>query len=119
MAVNTLSHFSIILKLLEVMVEMGRIVFLSSDTHWPGKSGFAVFPPVIPNDLGKLVLYESDKEGDEAGKEYLRYGLSKLVGIMLMYELNRRLQVVSFDLNFKYSGRSNNSARHYTLVVVA
>ncbi|KAF1972327.1 hypothetical protein BU23DRAFT_580942 [Bimuria novae-zelandiae CBS 107.79] len=76
MAVNTLPHFNIIL----------------SDTHWPGKAGFEIVPPAIPEDLDNLVKYEKDKPGEEAGRGFLRYGLSRLVGIMLTYELNRRLQ---------------------------
>ena len=94
MAVNTLSHFNIVLRLLDVMEGRGRIVFLSSESHWPGKAGFEKFPPVIPDDLDALVKYEKDKPGEEFGSGFLRYGLSKLVGIMLMYELNRRFQKV-------------------------
>lgn len=94
MAVNTLSHFNIVLRLLDVMEGRGRIVFLSSESHWPGKAGFEKFPPVIPDDLDALVKYEKDKPGEEFGRGFLRYGLSKLVGIMLMYELNRRFQKV-------------------------
>lgn len=94
MAVNTLSHFNIVLRLLDVMEPQGRIVFLSSESHWPGKAGFEKYPPVIPDDLDALVKYEKDKQGEEFGRGFLRYGLSKLVGIMLMYELNRRLQRV-------------------------
>ncbi|KAJ4294203.1 hypothetical protein N0V90_007893 [Kalmusia sp. IMI 367209] len=87
MAVNTLSHFDIVMRLLSVMEERGRIVFLSSDNHWPGKGGFEVYPPMIPEDLDEL-----DAPGEEAERGLLRYGLSKLVGVMLVYELNRRLQ---------------------------
>ncbi|KAK7189883.1 hypothetical protein DPSP01_008408 [Paraphaeosphaeria sporulosa] len=92
MAVNTLSHFNLVLRLLGEMEERGRIVFLSSDSHWPGKAGLEVYPPVIPEDLESLVKYKKDAPGEEAGRGFLRYGLSKLVGVMLMYELNRRLQ---------------------------
>lgn len=98
MAVNTLSHFDIVLRLLGVMDERGRIVFLSSDSHWPGKAGFEVYPPVIPEDLDELVRYEKDAPAEEAGRGFLRYGLSKLVGVMLVYELNRRLRKVSYEI---------------------
>jgi NAD(P)-dependent dehydrogenase (short-subunit alcohol dehydrogenase family) len=103
MAVNTLSHFDLVLRLLGHMEDNARIVFLSSDTHWPGKAGFEVYPPVIPGDLEALVKYEKDVAGEEAGRGFQRYGLSKLVGVMLMYELNRRLQKV----------RSNTSLLEY------
>lgn len=94
MAVNTLAHFNLVLRLLGHMEERGRIVFLSSESHAPGKAGFEVYPPVIPQDLEGLVKYEKDVPGEEAGRGFLRYGLSKLVGVMLTYELNRRLQKV-------------------------
>ncbi|KAF2449037.1 hypothetical protein P171DRAFT_428989 [Karstenula rhodostoma CBS 690.94] len=92
MAVNTLAHFNLVLRLLGHVEERGRIVFLSSESHWPGKAGFEVYPPVIPEDMEELVKYEKDVPGEEAGRGFLRYGLSKLAGVMLMYELNRRLQ---------------------------
>lgn len=94
MAVNTLSHFDLVLRLLGAMEEHGRVVFLSSEVHWPGKAGFEVYPPVLPEELEVLIRYEKDKPGEEAGRGFLRYGLSKLVGVMLMYALNRRLQEV-------------------------
>jgi NAD(P)-dependent dehydrogenase (short-subunit alcohol dehydrogenase family) len=99
MAVNTLSHFDLMLRLLGHMEESGRIVFLSSESHAPGKAGFEVYPPVIPEDLEGLVKYEKDIAGEEAGRGFLRYGLSKLVGVMLMYELNRRLQKVRDNIH--------------------
>lgn len=87
MAVNTLSHFSLVLRLLGNIEGRGRVVFLSSDSHFSDKCGFAAYPAVIPKDLDRLVKYEKDAPGDEAGRGFLRYALSKLVGIMLMYEL--------------------------------
>ncbi|KAJ4356517.1 uncharacterized protein N0V89_004551 [Didymosphaeria variabile] len=71
MAVNTLAHFDIVLRLLGVMEEHARVVFLSSESHWPGKAGFEKYPPVIPEDLEQLVKYEKDVPGEEAGGGFL------------------------------------------------
>lgn len=95
MAINHLAQFSLTLRLLGQMdPKYGRIVFLSSDTHWPGKAGFEIYPPNLPDDLELLVKPKLDKQGEEVGRGFQRYALSKLVIVMTMYELIRRLKAV-------------------------
>ncbi|RMZ68007.1 short-chain dehydrogenase [Pyrenophora seminiperda CCB06] len=94
MAVNHLAHFSLCLRLLSGMDPIhGRIVFLGSVAHWPEKASLSKgYPTHIPEDLELLVHPQPDKQGEETGKGFQRYGTSKLVTIMVMYELNRRLK---------------------------
>ncbi|KAL1606532.1 hypothetical protein SLS60_003937 [Paraconiothyrium brasiliense] len=96
MAVNTLAHFDIVLRLLGAMEERARIVFLSSDSHWPGKAGFEKYPPVVPDDLEQLVKYEKDVPGEEAGRGFLRYGLKKTDLIEQQPELSK-IRVLAVD----------------------
>ncbi|KAF1999179.1 short-chain dehydrogenase/reductase-like protein sdr [Amniculicola lignicola CBS 123094] len=92
MAVNYLGHFALILRLLNNMDRSGRIMFLSSESHEPGRAGFEKYPPVLPGDLDLLVHPPPDRKGEEVGRGFLRYGLSKLATVMGMYELQRRLK---------------------------
>jgi NAD(P)-dependent dehydrogenase (short-subunit alcohol dehydrogenase family) len=93
--VNHLSQFSLTLQLLGSMdPKNGRIVFLSSESHIPGKAMFETFPPILPDDLEELAKPKPDKKGEEIGRGFYRYALSKLVIVMTMYELSRRLQAV-------------------------
>jgi len=100
MAVNHLAHFSLCLRLLGGMDPVhGRIVFLGSVAHWPEKASFSRgYPTHIPKDLELLVHPQPDKQGEETGRGFQRYGTSKLVTIMVMYELNRRLKAVSHEV---------------------
>jgi len=94
MAINHIAHFKMTLQLLGSFdPDHGRIIFLSSDSH--DKSGLQEFPTVLPDDLDALVHPPSDKESEIVGRGFQRYGLSKLVMVMTMYELNRRLKQVS------------------------
>ncbi|KAB8296005.1 hypothetical protein EYC80_008818 [Monilinia laxa] len=63
-----------------------------SDAHFPGKSGLEKYPPLLPDDLDLLVKPGPDREGEETGRGFQRYGISKVVAIMGMYQLNARLQ---------------------------
>ncbi|KAF2686327.1 short-chain dehydrogenase/reductase-like protein sdr [Lentithecium fluviatile CBS 122367] len=93
MAVNHLAHLSLVLRLLQSMDgQTGRIVFLSSESHWPGKAGFEVYPPTTPRDLDEWVHPKEDGKGEGAGRGFYRYGVSKLAVIMGMYALGRRLK---------------------------
>ncbi|ESZ96572.1 hypothetical protein SBOR_3074 [Sclerotinia borealis F-4128] len=93
MAVNHLAHLSLSLRLLDSFApEGGRIVILGSDAHYPGKSGLEKYPPLLPENLELLVKPEPDKVSEEVGRGFQRYGLSKAVAIMGMYQLNTRLQ---------------------------
>jgi NAD(P)-dependent dehydrogenase (short-subunit alcohol dehydrogenase family) len=94
MQVNHIAHFALTLELLRSFdQEHGRIIFLGSDSH--EKSSLQVYPSVLPDDLDKLVYPGPDREEEVIDRGFQRYGLSKLVSIMTMYELNRRLQKVS------------------------
>ncbi|KAG6853194.1 hypothetical protein C0991_006183 [Blastosporella zonata] len=91
--VNYLSHFAIVLQLLESMDKTyGRIIGLSSDTHGPGGSSGEVFPPELPDDIEALAKPSPDNPGEEVGRGLQRYGVSKLCVVMFIYELNRKLQ---------------------------
>ncbi|KAG5644134.1 hypothetical protein DXG03_009081 [Asterophora parasitica] len=94
--VNHLAHFALVLQLLDSMHKtQGRIVGLSSDSHEPGASALAVYPPGIPDDIERLARPVPDKPGEEVGRGFQRYGVSKLCVVMFVYELNRRLQADS------------------------
>ncbi|KAF4635988.1 hypothetical protein G7Y89_g2117 [Cudoniella acicularis] len=94
LAVNHIAHFSLVLRLLgsfALSPTKGRIIFLGSDSHYPDRSQLAQFPPGIPDDLEELSKPGQDKKGEEVGRGFQRYGNSKLVIVMMMYELNRQL----------------------------
>ncbi|KAF9466922.1 short-chain dehydrogenase/reductase-like protein sdr [Collybia nuda] len=91
--VNHLSHFALVLQLLgSIDKSNGRIVVLSSDSHYPRKNALEQFPPVFPEDIEKLAKPEKDVSGEEVGRGFQRYGLSKLCVVMFAYELARRLR---------------------------
>jgi NAD(P)-dependent dehydrogenase (short-subunit alcohol dehydrogenase family) len=93
--VNYLSHFALILQLLRsIDKQNGRIMVLSSDTHYPGKSSLEQFSPMFPADIEKLAKPVKDAPGEEVGRGYARYGLSKLYVVMFAYELTRKLREV-------------------------
>lgn len=96
-AVSHLAHTSLAVRLLDSFsTEGGRVIFLGSITHWPGKNApMEQFPPGLPDDLDQLVHPAPDKSGEEAGRGFQRYGTAKLAQIMTMYELNNRLKEVS------------------------
>jgi NAD(P)-dependent dehydrogenase (short-subunit alcohol dehydrogenase family) len=99
-AVNHLAHFALWQRLLGAIDPVhGRIVFLGSGAHRPENAGFAKgYPAHLPEDLDLLIHPEIDKEGEEMGRGFQRYSVSKLVPIMVMFELNRRLKAVSLAL---------------------
>jgi NAD(P)-dependent dehydrogenase (short-subunit alcohol dehydrogenase family) len=102
MAVNHIAHFAMTLRLLETFEKKkGRIVFLGSDSH--EKSDLQELPTVLPEDTELIVHPPPDKEEEAVARGFQRYGLSKLVMIITMYELNRRLKEVSGQ-NKKLSG---------------
>lgn len=89
MQVNHISHVALILQLLSSFGDGGRVVLISSDSHWPGKNPMEKYPPSIPNDLNLLVRPTID--ADKQGRGYHRYATSKLVLTTWMYALNRYL----------------------------
>jgi NAD(P)-dependent dehydrogenase (short-subunit alcohol dehydrogenase family) len=100
-AVNYLAHLSLVLRLLGYFgSDGGRVTFLASDAHYPGKNGLEKYPPSIPEDLDLLVQPPVDVRGEEVGRGFQRYGVSKLAVIMGMYELNRRLARVNYPPSY-------------------
>ena len=99
-AVNHLAHFSLSCELLSAMDPVhGRIIFSGSGAHWPEKASLSKgYPTQVPENLELLVHPKADKEVEEMGRGFQRYAVSKLVPIMVMYELNRRLKTVSTSL---------------------
>lgn len=94
--VSYLSHFVLVLRLLGSLdISSGRVVILGSDSHDPEKKNqLETYPVKLPQDLGDLVKPPPDKKGEEIGRGFQRYGLSKLCCIMFMYSLNRHLAQV-------------------------
>ncbi|KAF2012414.1 NAD(P)-binding protein [Aaosphaeria arxii CBS 175.79] len=91
MAVNHIAHFAMVLQLLGSFDHAeGRIVFLSSDSHQ--KSALQRYPTVLPADLEYLTHPLPDKEEEVIDRGFQRYGLSKLVIVMTMFEMNRKLR---------------------------
>ena len=107
LAINHLAHFTIALRLLGAMdAQHGRIVFLGSQGHWPDKAGLSKgFPTRLPEDLEVLVHPPPDPKGEEMGRGFQRYGLSKLASLMVAYELNQRLKKVCCKPNSSFSYR--------------
>lgn len=95
--VSHLAHVALVLRLLGSFPPVGgRIVLLSSDTHWPGKSGLEKYPPALPEDLNLLVKPDvtHEKPSEHFGRGFQRYANSKLAIVTWMYALNRYLEKV-------------------------
>jgi NAD(P)-dependent dehydrogenase (short-subunit alcohol dehydrogenase family) len=94
MAINHLSQFAMVLRLLSAMdTQRGRVVFLGSEAHRPEKAGLSQgFPTKLLADLDALVHPPQDEKGKELDQGFRRYALSKLFIVMVAYELNRRLK---------------------------
>lgn len=56
-----IAHSALILRLIRSFGEKGRVVLLSSDSHWPGKNLMERYPPVIRSNLDELVNPVSDE----------------------------------------------------------
>ena len=93
-----ISHSALILRLLGSFGEKGRIVLLSSDSHWSGKNSMERYPPVIPSNLDELI--KPVKDDDKQGRGYQRYATAKLAITTWLYPLNRYLQKVSQYISF-------------------
>lgn len=88
-----ISHSALILRLLGSFGKEGRIVLLSSDSHWPGKNSMEKYPPVIPNNPDELIKPVGGD--DKQGHGYQRYATAKLAITTWLYPLNSYLQKVS------------------------
>ncbi|EFY94945.1 hypothetical protein MHUMG1_07666 [Metarhizium humberi] len=74
--VSHISHAALVLRLLGSFGDAGgRIVLLSSDSHWPGKNAMEKYPPSM-DDLEHLVHPTVDD--DKQGRGYQRYATAKL-----------------------------------------
>jgi NAD(P)-dependent dehydrogenase (short-subunit alcohol dehydrogenase family) len=101
MAVNHIAQLGLVLRLLRSMETApgkGRIVFLSSEAHEPKSAAFEVYPPTIPSDLEEWRKPGEDKAGEEVGRGFYRYGVSKLAAVMCSYALARRIKAVSYHV---------------------
>jgi WW domain-containing oxidoreductase len=98
--VSHLSHFLLVLKLLDSMKkDTGRIVLLGSEAHDPkNKSGFNPLGAALPDDLEEIVKPKEDQKGEEMSRGFQRYSNSKLANVMFMHSLNTKLQLVSARL---------------------
>ncbi|KAB5570300.1 putative short-chain dehydrogenase [Coniochaeta sp. 2T2.1] len=83
------SHAALVMRLLgsfrrpgeeEAGREGGRVVMISSDSHYPGKNPMEVYPPTLGDDLDLLVHPPPLADGDDdvVGKGYQRYANGKL-----------------------------------------
>jgi NAD(P)-dependent dehydrogenase (short-subunit alcohol dehydrogenase family) len=93
--VTHIAHSALILRLLGSFGDKGRIVLLSSDSHWPGKNPMERYPPTIPDDPDELLKPTTD--ADKQGRGYQRYASAKLAITTWLYPLNKYLQQVSFS----------------------
>ena len=99
--VTHVAHVALVLRLLGSFAsDGGRVVLLSSDTHWPGKNSLEKYPPAIPNDLELLVKPAAAEPAENFGRGYQRYAVSKLAVVMWMYALNRHLEKVCIKPSF-------------------
>ncbi|KAK4215797.1 NAD(P)-binding protein [Rhypophila decipiens] len=93
LAVNHVAHFALALRLLGSFKPDGRIVFLGTEVHIPGKGGpLEKIAPSLPDNLDDLNNLDGPKDTDKTGKGFWRYATSKLAIIMAGYALNERLQ---------------------------
>ncbi|USW53358.1 Putative NAD(P)-binding domain superfamily [Septoria linicola] len=96
-AANYLANFLLILLLLQSMdKDVGRIVFTSSAAHDPSSWGHGRKSPeeeqrTFFRNPDELAHPAEDQPEDEANAGVRRYGMSKMLLIMFMYELQRRL----------------------------
>jgi NAD(P)-dependent dehydrogenase (short-subunit alcohol dehydrogenase family) len=91
--VSFLSHAALVLRLLGSFgPNGGRVVLISSDSHWPGKNAMEKYPPAIPEDINLLV--KPNMDDDKQGRGYQRYAISKLAITAWVHALNRRLEKV-------------------------
>ncbi|KAJ5092542.1 short chain dehydrogenase/reductase SDR [Penicillium alfredii] len=89
-----LSHYLLILKLLESMdPALGRIVMLGSITHYPEKSNpVSSLGPCFPENLEELVKPTPDPQSLVHDRGFQRYGTAKLANVTLALDLNERLK---------------------------
>lgn len=93
--VNHVAHVALVMRLLgSFSPAAGRVVFLSSDTHEPGKSPLEKIRPSLPDDLEELNRPDAKGDTDKQGQGFWRYSVSKLAILAFTHALNRRLEKV-------------------------
>jgi WW domain-containing oxidoreductase len=93
--VSHLAHYLMVLKLLGGMEPEGRVVMIGSITHYPEKANpLSKLRPGLPEHMEDLVRPKADAKGEEHDRGQQRYGTAKLANVVLMHDLNRRLENV-------------------------
>ncbi|KAF2744279.1 putative short-chain dehydrogenase [Sporormia fimetaria CBS 119925] len=88
--VSYVSQCALILRLIGSYGDQGRVVLLSSDSHWTGKNSMEKYPPAIPSNLDDLIKPQAYE--DKAGRGFQRYATAKLAVVTWFHALNRYLQ---------------------------
>ncbi|KAJ5917636.1 hypothetical protein N7466_011190 [Penicillium verhagenii] len=101
--VSHLSHFLLVLKLLESMdVDSGRIVMLGSITHYPEKPNplysLRTIVPTDMEDMEELVKPGPDPASLVYDRGFQRYGIAKLANVTFANDLNDRLKKVKSEM---------------------
>jgi NAD(P)-dependent dehydrogenase (short-subunit alcohol dehydrogenase family) len=87
--VNHLGHFLLVNLLLEKLIDTGRIIYVSSDTHDPlQKTGM----PEPIYDKAEFLAYPDKSNVTLSGTE--RYTTSKLCNIYCTYELDEKIKYI-------------------------
>jgi NAD(P)-dependent dehydrogenase (short-subunit alcohol dehydrogenase family) len=94
--VSHLSHYVLILKLLESMdPASGRIIMLGSITHYPDKPNpLSSLGPCFPENLEELVKPTPDPQSLIHDRGFQRYATAKLANVTFALDLNERLKNV-------------------------
>ncbi|KAI1271140.1 hypothetical protein F5Y07DRAFT_383939 [Xylaria sp. FL0933] len=94
--VGHIAHVALTLRLLGSFNAStgGRIVLISSQNHYPGKSPMEKIPPVIPSDMDTLV-HTTPRDGTEVdhnARGFEVYSNMKLAAVTWMHALNQYLE---------------------------
>ena len=103
--VNYLAHFLLVDLLLPRFADDGRVVVVSSGTHFdaPRLWTSALFGMPAPQYLGAAALARGEVpaglEPASAKADQFRYGTSKLCDLLFVYELDRRLRAAGSGIS--------------------
>ncbi|KAI0508716.1 hypothetical protein F5B22DRAFT_638578 [Xylaria bambusicola] len=94
--VGHIAHVALVLRLLGSFDKSigGRVVLMSSQNHYPGKSQMEKIPPKIPSDMSKLVHTSpaDDSHVDHNARGFEIYSNMKLAAVAWMHALNQHLE---------------------------
>lgn len=94
--IGHIAHVALVLRLVgQFESHTGRVVLLSSSTHFAAPSPLETYPKEIPQDLTDLINPPNPTFNDEQGRGFQRYGNTKLVITTWMHAFNHHLQAVS------------------------